>query len=133
VVRDLQHVGTQVDARRQDPGLGLRAEVAREEDPQAPIGDPGDHRQVVGFGARGRPVGCRGEHLDLRPVDRAAITWHEDRAPRADAADQGLERGHAVVGRGQGAGGHDPDVPPRQRPGQAAGMVGVEVGQQDQR
>jgi hypothetical protein len=133
VVRHLEHVGTQVRARGEDPGLGLGTEVAGEQDPHAPVRDPRDHRQVVGSGARGGTVRRRGEHLDLRPADGASVTRDEDRTLRPAAADQRVECRHAVVGRGQGAGGDDTDVAPRQRPGEATRMVGVQVGHQDQR
>jgi hypothetical protein len=133
VVRHLEHVGTQVHACREEPGPGPGTEVAGEQDAHAPVRDPRDHRQVVGFHARGGTIRRGSEHLDLRPAHRAAVTRDEHRSLSPASADHGVERRHAVVGRGQGAGGDDTDGAPRQRPCQATRMVGVQVGHEDQR
>jgi hypothetical protein len=99
VVGHLQHVGAQVDAGRDDPGLRLGAEVAGEEDAQPPVGDPRDQGQVVRFGRPRRPVGVGCQYLDLDTADGAAVSRHEDRALRAAAADQCVEGGQAMVDR----------------------------------
>jgi hypothetical protein len=133
VVRDLEHVGAQVGAVGEDPGLRLGAEVAGEQDAQPPGGDPDDQREVVGLGAGRRPPGPGREHLDLRTTDRSTVTGNEHRPLRAVAADQLLEGRHAVVGRGERAGGDGADLAPGQRSGKPGRVVGVQVRHQDQR
>ena len=134
VVRHLEDVGAQVDAAAAEPGLGLRTEVAGEQDRQAsgrPRGPPPTSRSGPLLPWRtpgpGRvPPGPR----------RRRCAGHQAPARQALATGPVDERGeprHAVVGRRQGARRHRADVPTGQHSGHAADMVGVEVGGEHQR
>ena len=132
VVRHLEDVGPQIRAGAAQPGLGLRAEVAGEQDRQAARLGADDHRQVVGGRRRGGERGIRGEHLDGHDADRAPVTGHQRQPLATSPVDQRGEAGHPVVGRRERACGHHADLPSRQCPGQTADVVGVEVGDEDQ-
>ena len=133
MVRNLQHVRAEVDPGREDSRLGLGAQVAGEQDPHAALGDPDDHRQVVGLRCRAGPLGVWGEHLDRRRPDRPAVSGHQHRAFSAAAPDQAVERPLPLVGGGQRAGGDDPDLATGQRPREPSRVIGVQVGHQDER
>ena len=133
VVRDLEDVGAQVDAAGEHACLGGRAQVAGEQDPHAALGHPHDQRQVVGLGGRRRDLRGRRQDLQRRAAHGPDVAGHQHLAPRAGPLGEGVEGGQPVVGRGQRAGGDRADVAALERTGQPAGVVGVEVGQQDQR
>jgi hypothetical protein len=69
VVRHLEHVGGQVDAIGHDPRLGLRPQVTGEQHPDAPLGGPQHHAQVVRLGPGRRLPGIGGQHLELGVPD----------------------------------------------------------------
>jgi hypothetical protein len=133
VVRDLEDVGAQVDAAREHPRLGGRAQVAGEQHPDAALGHPHDQGQVVGLGGRRRDLRWRREDLERRAAHRPDVAGQQQLAPRAGPLGERVEGGQPVVGRGQRAGGDRADLPALQCPGEPAGVVGVEVGQQHQR
>jgi hypothetical protein len=133
VVGHLEHVGAQVDGARDDPRLGLAAQVAGEQDAHPALGHPDDQGQVVGRGRRPGDLRRRGEDLDRGRPDRPPVPRDEDRAFRAGAAHLRLEPADPVLGRRQRPGGDHAHLPPRQGAGQAPGVVGVEVGDQHQR
>jgi len=99
VVRHLEDVGAQVDAVPDQPGLGLGTEIAGQQGGDAPDGQPGHHRQIVGCRRRGRPGRGGGEDLDPYLPDRAPIARDEHLPARAGAGDEPLEGADPVVGR----------------------------------
>jgi|tagenome__1003787_1003787.scaffolds.fasta_scaffold20962878_2 hypothetical protein len=133
VVRHLEHVGPHVDVPVQDPGLGLGAEVAGEEDADAALGDPHEQAQVV------RRRGDRGDlwrgrqHLDRRGADRPPVARDHGQPPGPGPAGERVDPADPRVGRGERAGGHLTHPPAAERPRQTGDVVGVEVGQEDQR
>jgi hypothetical protein len=132
VVRHLEHVGPQVDPAGDDARLGRAAQVAGEQDTDPALGHPDDQRQVVGrHGGRGG-LRWRGEHLDRRRPHRPPVARDEDDPLGTRAPRRGLQAAGPVLGRREGARGHHADLPAGQRPGQAPGVVGVEVGEQHQ-
>jgi hypothetical protein len=132
VMRHLQHVGSQVRARGEDPGLGGRAQVAGEQHPDPSVRHANDEGQVVGLGVRGGPLGRRGQDLDLRPTHCAVLAGHQHGPFCAGAPHEPVEGRYPVVGGRQCSRGHDADVPPVERPRQATDVVGVQMGQQNQ-
>jgi hypothetical protein len=132
VVRHLEDVGAHVDPAVEDAGLRLGAEVPGEEHPDAVHGHPGDDGQVVGRGPRGGDLRRRGEHLDGGVADAARLPGDDGLPAGAGAGREPVHGPSPVVGRGQGAGRDGVDVPARQRAGEPAGVVGVEVRQQDE-
>jgi hypothetical protein len=132
VVRHLEHICAEVDTGRHQPCLGLRTQVSRQEHAEAPRGDTHDQRQVVGFRRPRGPLRRRREDIDGDSSHRPRVPRLEGDPLRPRPADQGLEPSYPLVGRRQGAGGHDADVPPGERPGEAGRVVGVEMGDQDQ-
>ena len=131
VVRHLEHVGPQVDPGGDHRASASGPQVAGEQDPQPVDRDPDDHRQVVRRGPRGARSGAgRAPRRDV--PDRAPVAGHQDAASRRHGA---RARRTRRPGRrpATGAGRHHPDVPAGQRSGQTADVVGVQVGQQDQR
>jgi hypothetical protein len=133
VVRNLQHVRAEVGPGREYPCLGLRAQVAGEQDPHAALGDPDDHRQIVGLRSRGRPLGGGGEHLDRRRPDRPTVPRHQDCALSTAAPHEAVERLLPLVGGSQRAGGDDPDLTTGQSTGEPSRVIGVQVGHQHER
>jgi hypothetical protein len=133
VVRDLEHVGPEVDAAGAQPGLGLRPEVPGEEHPHAPDGGAHDQRQVVGLRAGRGPLRLGGEDLEHHGTRLPPVPRHHLDALGPGPPDQGIDGGHPVVGRRQRTGRHRPDRTTVERPGQAAHVVGVQVGQEHQR
>jgi hypothetical protein len=133
VVRHLEHVGAQVDAAGDDPRLRLAPEVPGQQDPDAVAGDPDDEREVVGLGGRRRQFRGRCQDLHGRVPDRPAVAGDQDRPPGTGPPGEPVQPTGPVVGRGEGAGGDGPDVPPGQRTREPSGVVGVEVGEEDQR
>jgi hypothetical protein len=133
VMRDLQHVRTQVDPGREDPRLGLCAQIAGEQDPHPALGDPDDHRQVVRLGGRSGPLWFGGEHLDRRTADRPPVTRHEDRTLRTTSSDEPVECACPFVGRSQRAGGHHPDLATGQCTGEPSGVIGVQMRHENER
>ncbi len=132
VVRHLEHVGPQVDSSPHQPLLGLRAEVPGQQHADAPDGHPGHHGQVVGLGAPRGDLGGRGQDLDRGRADPPPVPGDEDLAARTGPSNRPLEHLGAVVGRRQGPGRDDADVASPERAGQPTGVVGVQVGEQDQ-
>jgi hypothetical protein len=90
VVRDLEHVGPDVDAAVEDPRLGLRAQVAGEQHPHAVDRHARENRQVVGLRRRDRQFGRRGEHLP-------AGTAHRQPLPRPHLLSAGAAAGSQAV------------------------------------
>ncbi|PRY42123.1 hypothetical protein LY71_11871 [Geodermatophilus tzadiensis] len=133
VVRDLQDVGAQVDAPVEDAGLRRRAQVAGEQHADPPLGDPHDRRQVVGLGGRRGDLRRRGEHLQHRRADHPPVPRPQHLPPRTGPVGGPVERGCPLLGRRERAGGDHADVPPAERAGQPADVVGVEVREQHQR
>lgn len=133
VVRHLEGVGPQVDAAAPEPGLGRCPQVPGQQDREAARLRPDHQRQVVGIcrGRRFRRIG--GEHLEGHGTDRAPVTGEQRQPLRPRPVDEGGEGSGPVVGRREGARRHLAHVPARQRPGQSAHVVGVEVGDEDQR
>ncbi len=132
VVRHLEHIGPQVDAARDDPCLHRAAQVAGEQDPDPALGHPDDQRQVVGRHRGRRDLRRRREHLDGRRPDRPPVAGDQDGTLGPGPPHRRLQGAGAVLGGRERARGDDTDVPPGQRPGQPAGVVGVEVGDQHQ-
>lgn len=130
VVRDLQDVGAEVDAPVEDAGLRHRAQVAGEQHADPALGDPHDHRQVVGRGGRRGDLRRRSEHLQCRRADHPPVPRPQHLPPRTGPAGGRVDGGRPLVGRREGAGGDHVDVPPAERAGQPADVVGVEVREQ---
>ena len=133
VVRHLEDVRAQVRPGREDLRLGLGAQVAGEQEPHPALGDPDDHRQVIGLGRRYGPCRVRGEHLDPRSADPPPVPRHEDGPLPPAAPDEAVEGGHPLVGGGQRAGGDDTDLATAQRARETAHVIGVQVRHQHQR
>jgi hypothetical protein len=133
VVRHLQHVGGQVDALGHDPRLGLRTQVTGEQHPDAVLGRPHHHAQVVGFCSGRGPRRVGRQHLELGVAHPAALTGRERDVPRPGVAHRPLQPRRPVVGRCQRAGGHGVDLPAGQGSGQPAHVVGVQVREQHER
>lgn len=133
VVRHLQDVGPQIGAPAPEPGLRLGTQVAGEQDRQAADLGAHHHRQIVGGCAAGRLARIRGEHLQRHLPHGAPVAREQGQPPSSGPVDEGVETGRAVVGRREGAGGDLTHVTTRQGPGEAAYVIGVEVGDQDQR
>jgi hypothetical protein len=133
VVRNLEHVGPQIDPAGAQPGLGLRPEVSGQEDPHAPDGGAHDQRQVVGLRDRRGPLRLGGEDLQDHSARLSPVPGHQPDAFAPRPPDQGVDGRYPVVGRGECAGRHRPDRSTVERPGQAAHVVGVQVGQEHQR
>ena len=133
VVGHLQHVGPQVRAVAHQPGLGLGTEIAGQQQPEPADGHPDDEGQVVGLGGRGGPPRRRGENFQRRSTDHAPVAGHQHDVPGSGVPDDAVERRGPVVGRRKRAGGHHADRPPGERSGETADVVGIEVGEEDQR
>ena len=133
VVRHLEHVGPQVHPGAEDARLGLGAQVAGEQHRHPVGGGPYDHRQVVRRRGRRRPCRVGRQHLQREPADGPPIPGHERGALGAGIADEAVQPTDPVIGGRQGRCGHDPHLPAVQRPGQAPGVIGVEVREQDHR
>jgi hypothetical protein len=133
VVRDLEDVGTQVGPLGDQPRLRLGTEITREEDRQAGHGRADDQRQVVDLGPGDRALGEGGQGEQVHVAHRSPITGHEDGPLPAEALHVAVETGGAVLGGRQRAGRHDADVPTAQRTCQAAHVIGVQMGDHDQR
>ena len=133
VVRHLEHVGAQVGPGGHQACLGLRAEVAGEQDPQSPDRDPHDHGQVVGRGSGGRPAWVGRQHLDRRVADPAPVPGQEDRTLAARPRHERFEGTHPLVGRRERRRRDLADVPAGERSGQPTDVVGVQVRHEDQR
>jgi hypothetical protein len=133
VVGHLEHVGPQVRTRGEDARLGLRAQVTGEQQPHPALGDPHDEGEVVGGGALDGPPRGRREHVHDGGPHRAPLSRLEHLPLAADPPDERVQPALPVVVGGQGAGGDHTDVPPTERPGETADVVGVQVGEQDQR
>ncbi len=132
VVGHLQHVGPQVHAPPHQALLRLRAQVAGQQEAEAPHRHPDHQRQVVGLGAPGRDLRCRRQHLDRGRPDPVPVAGHQHLLPRPRTAQRPAHCGAAVVRRRQRAGRHRADLAAADRPGQATHVVGVQVGQQHQ-
>ena len=99
VMRHFQHVCPQIDPAGHQPGLRLRSEVAGEQDPHAPDGHAGNHREVVGrYGRRG-PGRVGRQHLHPDAADCATVPRQENGAPPSGAVHEPVEGADAVVGR----------------------------------
>ena len=133
VVRHLEHVRPQVHAGRQETCLGGSAQVAGEQDPDTARGHPHDEREVVGLRGGDRPLWHRRQHLDGHRPHRAPVPRHEHGSARTGPGDQRVHRGSPVVVRRERAGGHHADRPSVECSGEAADVVGVEMGEQNQR
>jgi hypothetical protein len=133
VVRHLEHVGPHVGTRRQDPLLGRGAQVTGEQHPQTMRGDPDEQAEVIGSSGGAGPARKRGQHLESRRPHDAPVPRQQDLAGEVRGAQQPVEGGHPRIGRWKCARGDQADVPAGQRPRQAAGVIGVEVGEQHQR
>jgi hypothetical protein len=132
VVRNLEHVRPQVCAGGNDPGLRCGTQVTREEDPDAAVSGPGDHGEIVRGRGGGGQVRRRGQDLDRRLPHGPAVARDQDRPLAACTVHERVERGPALVGGRQRAGGHHADVPPVEGARQTADVVGVEVREQDE-
>jgi hypothetical protein len=132
VVRHLEDVGAQVDPAVEDPLLRLGTEVSGEQHPDPVHRHAGDDGQVVGRGVRGGDLRRRGEHLQGRGPDPAGPPGDDGLPAGACGGREPVHRPHPVVGRGQRAGRDHVDLPPGQCPGEPAGVVGVEVREEDQ-
>jgi hypothetical protein len=133
VVRHLEHVRAHVHAAGDDARLRRAAEVTGQQHAHTVAGDPHDERQVVGLGRRRGQLRRRGQHLDDGVPHGAPLARHQHVPFRARAAYGVGQPAGAVVGRGERPGGDHPHRAPRQRTGEATGVVGVEVGDQHQR
>jgi hypothetical protein len=133
VVRHLQHVGGQVHAVLDEAGLRRGTEVAGQQDAQPVDRDADDEGQVVRLVAHSRTVGARREHRQLHPADAPPVAGGEQRSRSRGAPQHRVERGRSVVVGRERSGCDDPDLPPRQRTGESAHVVGVEVAQEHQR
>lgn len=133
VVRHLQDVGPQVGAAAPKPGLGVRAEVAGEQDRQAARLGADHHRQVVRGRAARREARIGGEHLQRHLPHAAPVARDQGQPSASRPVDEGAEAGCAVVGRRESSGGHLAHVAPRQRPGEATHVIGVEMRDENQR
>ena len=133
VVRNLEHVGAQVDATGQDARLRLGAEVPGEQHPQPVLREAHDHGEVVGRGGGGGDLRWRGQHLDLGLAHRPPITGHQNRALPTRRPDQPVDRNDPLIRRRQRAGGHHANRSTGERPGEPAHVIGVQVRQQHQR
>ena len=127
VVRDLQDVRAQIDPVVHEPRLRPGAEVSGEQDSQTAHVHPDDHRQVVRFGRRGRPLGSRCQHFHGDPTDRPSVSGDEDRALPTRPPHEPVEGTRTVVRGRQGAGGDDSDLAAPEGAGQPSDVVGVEV------
>ena len=132
VVRHLEDVGPDVDSAVQDPRFGLRPEVAGEQDADAAHGDAGEDGQIVGLRRRHGDLGRRGEELHGRGAEVQLHSRQHGSALGVAAPGQLVDPGGPGVGRGQGSGGDHSHRAVGERPGQAAGVVGVQVGQEHQ-
>jgi hypothetical protein len=132
VVRHLEHVGAQVDVARDDPRLHRAAQVAGEQHPDPALGHPDHQRQVVGRHRGGGDLRRRSEHLDGRRPHRPPVAGDQDGALGTGPPCRRVQGAGPVLRGRQRAGGDDADVPPGQRPRQASGVVGVQVGDQHQ-
>jgi hypothetical protein len=132
VVRHLEDVGPQVRTRRHDPRLGLRTEVAGEQHTHPVLGHPDDQGQVVGRGTGHRPPRLRREHLHGGGSHGVPLSGEEHLVDRARSADQRPDRCRALVVGGQRPGADHVDGPAVEHPGEPAGVVGVQVREQDQ-
>jgi hypothetical protein len=83
VVGNLEDVGSEIGSRGDDACLGLRAQVTREQDSDPAVGDPDDHRQVIGFGEGGRSPRIRSQDLDRGLPHGPPIPGDENRPPRS--------------------------------------------------
>ena len=133
VVRHLEHVGPQVDPGREQPRLGLRAEVAGEQDPDAAHGRPDDQRQVVGLRGRRRPLrgGC--QHLErdaVRPSAGPPARATARAPPPPDQPSTAATRSSAGDSVPVAT---TPTSRPASAPASPPDVVGVEVRQQHQR
>jgi hypothetical protein len=133
VVRHLEDVGPQVGPVREEPRLGVGTQVSGEQDRQARNGHADHEGQVVGRGGGDGPLGGRGEDLHRDAFDAAPVARYEHGSRTAGKPHEPVEGGNPVVGRREGAGGHHADFPAGECARQAARVVGVEVGDQDQR
>jgi hypothetical protein len=133
VVGHLQHVGTQIGALGEQAGLRLGAEVPGEKDGH-PVGrDPDDEGQIVGLGGRGRASRVGRQNFHGHAADGAPVPRNEDRAVPTAAPHLVLEPPDTVVGRGEGPRGDHPDLTAGERACQAADVVGVQMGDEDER
>ena len=130
VVRDLEHVGPDIDPPVEDAGLRLGAQVAGEEDPHAALGDPHEQAQVVGRGRRRGDLRRGRQHLDRGGADRAPVARNQRQAAGSGMTGQGVDAPDPVVGRREGAGRYLADAPAPQGSGQAGHVVGIEVRKQ---
>jgi hypothetical protein len=133
VVGHLEHVGAQVHALPAEARLGLRTQVAGQQDRESPRLGADHERQVVRRGRGRRPGRIGGEHLDReRPYDPPVAG--EERGPRPPGpVHHPVEGAHPVVGGRERPGRDLPDVATSQGAREAAHVVGVEVGDQHQR
>jgi hypothetical protein len=130
VVRHLEHVGAQVDPVPDQPRLHLRAQIAGEQHAHPALGDPDDHREVVGGGRPRGPPRVGRQDLDRGRSHAPAGTGDQGRPGAAVSTDQGVESRAAVVGGRERRRRHHPRLPPGQRAGQAGRVVGVQVREQ---
>lgn len=141
MVGDLEDVdGREVGDSAQERTLGGGFQVAEEEHAEPRRADQQGDAGVVGVGVVGGAVGGRGEggrgrpqHTPVQGAQAAALPWrraqHGDPGGGRLAADEGGLVGRFVEGGGlDGAHGAPP-----QDPGQAGDVVGVEVGEDEQR
>jgi hypothetical protein len=132
VMGHLEHVGPEIGPRGQDAGLGSRAQVSREQHPDPSIGDPDEEGEVVRLREGGRPLRRRREDLEVGSADGPMVAGDQHVAVGPGTSDEPVERGLPVVGGRQGARRHDADAPPLECSRQPSGVVGIEMGQDDQ-
>ena len=131
-MRDLQHVGGQIHAPVEQGLLGIALEVAGEQHPKPFRDEPQHDGAVVGVAVRAVP-GCGVQHLPAHPAelpdladrrahDRDAAGTHP--AQQSCALDRGLVQGPDLDGA---------DGPPPQQARHAFDMIGMQVGQHEQR
>jgi hypothetical protein len=133
VVRHLEDIGGQVRAVGHDPRLRLGAEVAGEQHPHAPQGRPQHQAQVVRLSPRGRPLGLGCQHLEPGLAHLTSLARGQHDVLSAGSRQDLFQVRYPVVGGRQRSGGHLPDLPAGQRPGQPADVVGVQVREEHER
>lgn len=133
VVWHLEHVRSERGPARQQSGLGRRLHVTGEQDRQPAHLDPCDHRAVVRV--RAGPAPGRRRSQDAPPQRPGAAFLPGHRAHQRDpGAAEGLLEVAELLGRlVQGTGLHFRDNATAQHTLQAGRVVGVQVGDQEQR
>ena len=133
VVGHLQDVGTKVGAALQEVALRLRLDVAGQQEPGRPDVDAQDERGVVRV--RPRTAVGPGRRQDLPPQRAGPADLPEPRPPdrhahsRSGGADRLALLGRVVLRPDL----HQSDPPAAEHAGEAQHVVGVQVGQDDDR